>query len=225
MYIPTSNTCNACQHIQIHRQSVLVIYTKIFYNIFLAVDDWSVFFLERDLWKQNLKESLNWENLTSWFLIYLFPLIRNRVARFFLEQDTQTGNYVPNENKVYQMVIKNSKYSVNIPNGHKIYISTFSNLRPSKIYPNCYFWFETKASGNPDSKITEIQTFQLLNDFLNFLLTHWIIKYLYEKMKRISFDSCVFFSGKKVIFFICKEAKFMSRGANLIKRVDTRQNS
>jgi hypothetical protein len=28
-------------------------------------------------------------------------------------------------------------------------MSTFSNLRPSKIYPNWYFWFENKPSGNP----------------------------------------------------------------------------
>jgi hypothetical protein len=28
-------------------------------------------------------------------------------------------------------------------------MQTFSNLRPSKIYPNWYFWFENKPSGNP----------------------------------------------------------------------------
>jgi hypothetical protein len=29
-------------------------------------------------------------------------------------------------------------------------LATFSNLRPSKIYPNWDFWFENKPSGNPD---------------------------------------------------------------------------
>jgi hypothetical protein len=28
-------------------------------------------------------------------------------------------------------------------------MSTFSNLGPSKIYPNWNFWFEKKPSGNP----------------------------------------------------------------------------
>jgi hypothetical protein len=32
------------------------------------------------------------------------------------------------------------------------YISTFSNLRPSKIYPKGGFWFEKKPSGNPAKK-------------------------------------------------------------------------
>jgi hypothetical protein len=31
---------------------------------------------------------------------------RFRVARFFMVRDTKTGKNVPNENKVYQMVIK-----------------------------------------------------------------------------------------------------------------------
>jgi hypothetical protein len=41
---------------------------------------------------------------------------------------------MPNDLKIFQMA-KN--------------ISTFSNLRPSKIYTNWYFGFETKPSGNP----------------------------------------------------------------------------
>jgi hypothetical protein len=55
---------------------------------------------------------------------------------------------VPNKYKMYQMVIKYPKYPENIPNGHKLY-KTFSNLRPSKVYPNWDFWFENKPSGNP----------------------------------------------------------------------------
>jgi hypothetical protein len=45
------------------------------------------------------------------------------------------------------MSVKYSKWPFNI--------STFSNPRPSKIYP---FWFEKKASGNPWSK----EAFQLV---------------------------------------------------------------
>jgi hypothetical protein len=78
--------------------------------------------------------------------------VRNRVARFFLLNITQTGKNVPNEHKIF------------VPNGHKISqmsvkyakwpynISTFSNLGPSKIYPNWDFWFEKKTSGNPGEK-------------------------------------------------------------------------
>jgi hypothetical protein len=54
-----------------------------------------------------------------------------RVARFFLVQHTKTGE--------------------NIPNNHKI--STSSIARPSKIYPNWYFWFENKPSGILNKKI------------------------------------------------------------------------
>jgi hypothetical protein len=88
-------------------------------------------------WKRNLE-------------IVEMRLVMNgtRDARFFLVHDTKTGNIVPNKHKMYQMVIK-------IPNVCKIFqmaikCTTFSNLRPSKIYPNWYFWFETKPSGNPE---------------------------------------------------------------------------
>jgi hypothetical protein len=33
-------------------------------------------------------------------------------------------------------------------------ISTFSNLGPSKIYPNWDFWFEKKPSGNPGPEMS-----------------------------------------------------------------------
>jgi hypothetical protein len=42
------------------------------------------------------------------------------------------------------MVIKYPKCPSNIPN-----TSTFSNLRPTKIFPNSDFCFENKPSGNP----------------------------------------------------------------------------
>jgi hypothetical protein len=32
--------------------------------------------------------------------------VENRVARFFLVRDTKTGKNVPNEHRMYQMVIK-----------------------------------------------------------------------------------------------------------------------
>jgi hypothetical protein len=53
------------------------------------------------------------------------------------------------------MTIKYTKWPQNISNGRKIdqmvkkYI-IFSNLSPSKIYPNLDFWFENKPSGNPE---------------------------------------------------------------------------
>jgi hypothetical protein len=75
------------------------------------------------------------------FLIHVV----SRVARFFLVHYTKTG--------------KNTEQTKNVPNGHKISkmsvkmtinILTFSNLRPSKNYPNWDFCFENKPSGNPD---------------------------------------------------------------------------
>jgi hypothetical protein len=42
------------------------------------------------------------------------------------------------------MSVKYSKWPLNI--------TTFSYLRPSKIFPNWEFWLEKKLSGNPDAK-------------------------------------------------------------------------
>jgi hypothetical protein len=50
-----------------------------------------------------------------------------RVARFFLVQLTKT--------------VKCTEMPINIP--------TSSIETPSKVYPNWYFWFENKPSGNP----------------------------------------------------------------------------
>jgi hypothetical protein len=53
-----------------------------------------------------------------------------------------TTNYIfQMARNLYQMAVKYSKWSKNIP--------TFSIPKPSKIYPNCDFWFENKPSGNP----------------------------------------------------------------------------
>jgi hypothetical protein len=68
-----------------------------------------------------------------------------RVARFFIVYDTKTGNWaqnVPKGHKISQMAVNYSKWP-------HVNIQTFSNLRASKIYPNWYFWFENKPSGNP----------------------------------------------------------------------------
>jgi hypothetical protein len=51
---------------------------------------------------------------------------------------------VPNEHKMYQTVIKYSKWPYSL--------SIISDLTPSKIYPNWDFWFENEPSGNPCSK-------------------------------------------------------------------------
>jgi hypothetical protein len=45
-----------------------------------------------------------------------------------------------------------------MPDGNKIdqcpqNVPISSIARPSKIYPNCYFWFENKPSGNPDFNV------------------------------------------------------------------------
>jgi hypothetical protein len=64
-----------------------------------------------------------------------------RVARFFFVHRYQNGKNLPNDLKLYQTAIKYSTWSLNS--------TTFSIPRPSKIYPNWYFWFLKKPSGNP----------------------------------------------------------------------------
>jgi hypothetical protein len=74
--------------------------------------------------------------------------MKSRVARFVLVHYTKTikncTKRQQNGHKIFQMPVKNSQWPQNI--------STFSNLRSSKIYPNWYFGFENKPSGNPDEE-------------------------------------------------------------------------
>jgi hypothetical protein len=59
---------------------------------------------------------------------------KNRVARYFLTQYTKTGENIPNYHnglKIYQMAVKYSKFSYNIPTG--------SIPRPPKIFPKSGF--------------------------------------------------------------------------------------
>jgi hypothetical protein len=70
----------------------------------------------------------------------------DRVARFFLVQNTKMGKNIPKDHKFHQM-------DINIPFGRKrdkmaIKIPTSSIARPSKIYPKWDFWFENIPSGN-----------------------------------------------------------------------------
>jgi hypothetical protein len=53
----------------------------------------------------------------------------------------QITTKLPNFLQIAQMSITYSKWSYNI--------QSFSILRPSKIYPNWYFWFENLSSGKP----------------------------------------------------------------------------
>jgi hypothetical protein len=55
-------------------------------------------------------------------------------CQIFLGTTYQDGKNIPNNHKIYKMAI-------NIP--------TSSIARPSKMYPNWYFWFGNMPSGNP----------------------------------------------------------------------------
>jgi hypothetical protein len=48
---------------------------------------------------------------------------------------------------IYQKTVKYARWQQNRPNGQKIPTSFIAT--PSKIFPNWYFWFENKPSGNP----------------------------------------------------------------------------
>jgi hypothetical protein len=64
---------------------------------------------------------------------------------------------------------ENITITQNIPNGHKIWIPigrkidqmsknlpTCSISKPSKFYPNGYFWFENIPSGKPDNILFQL---------------------------------------------------------------------
>jgi hypothetical protein len=86
--------------------------------------------------------------------------VRTGVARFLL----------PKTEKMYQININCTEWTEHIPNARKIlqmaikYRWTFSNQRPSKIYPNWDFWFEIKPSGNP--------VLSSVSNFLSFVHTY-----------------------------------------------------
>jgi hypothetical protein len=71
-------------------------------------------------------------------------LVATRVARFFLSHETKTGKNVPNEHKMYQMVIKYPKCHQNVSNSCKIYPHFPIYIRPSKFYPNWIFGLKRK---------------------------------------------------------------------------------
>jgi hypothetical protein len=70
----------------------------------------------------------------------------------------QNGENLPNDHKIYQMVVKYSKWPQNIP--------TLSFARSFKIYPYGNFGFENIPSGNPG----EIKAIYLLHNFQNIRL-------------------------------------------------------
>jgi hypothetical protein len=71
-----------------------------------------------------------------------------RVCQIFLGPEipkreiyTKSPQTIPNCYKIYQIALKYSKGSYNIP--------IFIIPRPTKTYPNWDFWYENKPSGNP----------------------------------------------------------------------------
>jgi hypothetical protein len=55
---------------------------------------------------------------------------------------------------MFKMTTKFTKFLYTVPKGHKthqmaINIPAVSNLMPSKAFPNWYFWYANKPSGNP----------------------------------------------------------------------------
>jgi hypothetical protein len=67
----------------------------------------------------------------------------------------QITTKLPNEHKIYQMALINSKLEYNLP--------IFSIIRPSKIYPIRDFWFENIPSGNPGRKTLASAVFPPFN--------------------------------------------------------------
>jgi hypothetical protein len=80
-------------------------------------------------------------------------VLKTRVARFFLVQNTKWPENRPNGQKIdqwakiYQMAGKLTGWPQTIP--------TSSIVRPSQIYPNWDFWIENIPSGNPVENMLE----------------------------------------------------------------------
>jgi hypothetical protein len=83
------------------------------------------------------------------------------------EKITKRTQNIPNSHKISQMSVKYSKWPLDI--------LTFSNQIPSKIYPNWYFWFEIKPSGNPG----------LYSDFFRELSRHMLHKWVGPSGSRV----------------------------------------
>jgi hypothetical protein len=81
---------------------------------------------------------------------------------------------VTNGHNISQMSVKYYKWPLNV--------STFSNLRPYNIYPNWYFRFENKPSGNPGTK----DDFIVSKIGLNARQRHWISPFRYCQTQRIN---------------------------------------
>jgi hypothetical protein len=84
----------------------------------------------------------------TWRLEWLILLYGVQGCQIFLDSMYQNGEKfhriateLPNGLKIYKLAVLYSKRLNNM--------STFSNSRPSKIYPNCDFRSENIPSGNP----------------------------------------------------------------------------
>jgi hypothetical protein len=89
----------------------------------------------------------NWKNYT-FESKFTKDLCINRCCLIVFDTLYQNGEIytkLPIGHKIYQMAVKCSKWPNNIP--------TFSIPKPFKIYPNWYFWFENKPSGNPGTNV------------------------------------------------------------------------
>jgi hypothetical protein len=93
--------------------------------------------------KQNFEAENYWLKPPSAFEIHTCTYIRMYVTKinpglpdFSWYMIPKPELNVPNEQKMYQMVIRYPKCPLNIPNGHNVHISIFSILTLSKIYQN-----------------------------------------------------------------------------------------
>jgi hypothetical protein len=68
------------------------------------------------------------------------PILKIRVARFFFGHDTKTGKNAPNEQKMYQMVIKYSKSPFQMTIKYLSQSKALQNLPEIWIFGNFDFW-------------------------------------------------------------------------------------
>jgi hypothetical protein len=76
-------------------------------------------------------------------------------CQIFLGATYRNWKNIPNGHEIYQMTVTFTKLPVKYPyvvTINYLHYITFSNPRPSKIYPIWDFWCENIPSGNPGSE-------------------------------------------------------------------------
>jgi hypothetical protein len=120
-----------------------------------------VFFKSEERPMRSQRQHVNNGKLfNSFFLIgnYRQWFITSRVARFFLVQNTKRRKNIPNNHKITRVVVKCTKWQLNIPIGYKMF-RHFPSQGPTKYAQIGIFWLLATLIPSGDSKVREKNVF------------------------------------------------------------------